>query len=29
MNGNISTLDIAPVARLEELELTVAPTAEQ
>lgn len=29
MNGNIATLDIAPVARLEELELTVAPTAEQ
>ena len=29
MNGNIATLDIASVARLEELELTVAPTAEQ
>ena len=29
MNGNIATLDIAPVARFEELELTVAPTAEQ
>ena len=29
MNGNIAPLDIAPVARLEELELTVAPTAEQ
>lgn len=29
MNGNIATLDIAPVARLEELELTIAPTAEQ
>ena len=29
MNSNIATLDIAPVARLEELELTVAPTAEQ
>ena len=29
MNGNIATLDIAPVARREELELTVAPTAEQ
>lgn len=29
MNGNIATLDIAPVARLEELEPTVAPTAEQ
>ena len=29
MNSNIATLDIAPVARLEELELTIAPTAEQ
>ena len=29
MNGNIASLDIEHVARLEELERTVAPTAEQ